>query len=164
MNAAQSPSLRAFEQRSDFHAALFELIRHAEKELLLFDPDFQAWPASEARFSEALGQFLARGRSARLRLATGSPAHLLRNCPRLVSLFSRHSDQIQSVHASEMRRLPAESLLIADRRHALRLPDFTRPRGVLRLDDLAYAQPLADRFEEIWQLCEARIHVNPLGL
>jgi len=164
METPKPDSARHFEQRSEFHGAIFECLDRARHEVMMFDPGFETWPANEARFTEALARFLRHSQRARLRLLANSPVHLLRNCPRLITLLSRHSGQVQCLHPAEPKPGLVESLLIADRLHALRVPVASRLRGVVRLGDAAYAHQLADRFDEISHLCDSRIVVSPLGI
>ncbi|WP_156924371.1 hypothetical protein [Derxia gummosa] len=164
MNETPANSFEAFQLRSELQAVLLAAIGLARQELLFYDPDYTGWPMNDANMLAAIDQFLTSNRAAKLRLAARSNQHLLRDCPRLVSLLSRHSDRVQSACPTDVLALPAESLLIADSMHAMRLPDSSRPRGVFRRNDSGYALILRNRFDEIWQHCDARINVNPLGI
>lgn len=155
---------RFYELRSEFQAALQEVLTCAEAELLLFDPTYADWPIETEVFEAALVAFVTRSPRAQLRMVITEVDRINRDYPRLARFLRDYS------HRAECRVTPEpyagldETMLIADRTSAVRRPVTTRYRGVVRLLDPEYAGAQRERFEELWQDAHGRYAPTTLGL
>jgi hypothetical protein len=152
-----------FRSRGEFVEAVLAVIAGSRHELVLADRDFADWPLETPAGVDALRAFLAAERGARVRLLVADPDWLERRAARFVRLRQQHPATI------DCRRVPAslfdgEGAAIGDRRHALRRahPDFFR--GRLSLADPAAAEPLAARYDALWDESAPCLPATTLGL
>jgi hypothetical protein len=151
-----------FRSRGEFTEAVLTAITAAHRELVLVDRDFSDWPLETPVGCDALAAFLS-GEHARLRLMVADPDWLERRAARFVHLRRRHPLGV------ECRRMPAslfggEGLAIGDRRHLMRRAHGDFFRGRLTLGDPQVAEPVAGRYDAMWDESTPCLHAQTLGL
>lgn len=159
-----SSTVRFFEQRSEFHAALHDMVERAESELLLFDPSFADWAIETAAFEAALIAFVTRSPNAQVRMVITEVDRINRDYARLARFLRDYSHRAECRVTPEQYASLNESLLIADRTSTVRRPITTRFRGVARVLDPEYSGAQRERFDELWQDAHARYAPTTLGL
>jgi len=151
-----------FRSRGEFVEAILAALAGCRAELTLADRDFSDWPLESPQGVELLAR-VAAAPHARIRVLVADPDWLERRAPRFVALRRRHAAAIQC------RRIPpalanGEGVLIADRLHLVRRARATLFRGRLSLADPAAAEPMAARYDALWDESEPCLPAAPLGL
>ena len=152
-----------FRSRGEFTEAVLAAIASSAAELTLADRDFSDWPIDAPAGCEAIATFLVGDPRARVRLLVADPDWLERRGARFMALRRRHAQAI------ECRRMPAslfngEGVAIGDRRHLLRRAHYDFFRGRLSLADPAAAEPVATRYDLLWDESTPCLSANTLGL
>jgi len=132
--------------------------RHA---VTLVDRTFEDWPLESAAGEQALHALLRRG--AKLRLLVTDADWLARHGSRFARLRREFAAQI------ECREIPAslrvdESAVVGDRQHLARRShsDAYQGRGVLASP--SEAEPVADRYQAVWDESTPCLAATTLGL
>lgn len=145
-------------------AAIDLLIGRAEHSIRVFDIDLSQTGWNDAQRADALAAFLRRSRLARLDIVVHDTGWIERSCSRLTHLLRYYSHGITIYRTGESARHAIDPLVIVDNRHVLHRLSYEHPRAVLIVDDPVAAQPLVERFEEIWASAEPGINATVLGL
>jgi hypothetical protein len=151
-----------FRSRGEFTEAVLAVIDASTRELVLADRDFADWPLETQTGCDLLASFLA-DEHARLRLMVADPDWLERRAARFMQLRRRHPAGV------ECRRMPAslfggESVAIGDRRHLLRRAHGDFFRGRLTFGDPQAAEPMAGRYDAMWDESTPCLPAHTLGL
>jgi len=149
--------------RGEFTEAVLAAVQATRRELVLADRDFRDWPLESAAGAAALDAFLAADAAARLRLLVADPDWLERQGARLALLRQRHRGAI------ECRRIPASlfdgaGVVVGDRRHLLRRAHHGLFRGRLTLADPSGVEPMAARYDALWDESTHCLPATTLGL
>ena len=152
-----------FRSRGEFTEAVLAALAATRGELVVADRDFADWPLDTPVGAEAIAAFLAGDPRARMRLMVADPDWLERRAARFVRLRRRHPVAI------ECRRIPAslfdgEGALIGDRVHLLRRAHCDFFRGRLTLADPSATEPLASRYDALWDESTPCLTAATLGL
>jgi hypothetical protein len=152
-----------FTSRGEFTEAVLTAIAATRRELTLVDRDFSDWPLESPAGRDALAAFLDADPLARIRLLVADPDWIERRAPRLLNLRRRHATAI------DCRCMPAslfaeECLLLGDRRHLVRRPHRDSFRGRLALAAPADVEPLARRYDAMWDESTPCLPATTLGL
>lgn len=149
---------------AEYRQACDTILRHAEREILIFDRDLAALRLEEKTRLEALAAFLQRDRLRRMRMVLHDPGPLERNAPRLLQLVLRFSHVVEVRQSPDNLRHLADTHLLADENHGLRRFHVDQPRSALIVDDANYIRPWRQRFEELWELSQPCLRINTTGL
>ncbi|MDR0737169.1 MAG: hypothetical protein LBF51_10175 [Zoogloeaceae bacterium] len=138
------------ESWNELQANFKQILTRAKQELCIFDDDLTHLGLQQAECFGLLQSFLLQNPRAVARIVLRRTDRLHQDHPRLVRFVAKQS------HRIEVRRIPGalqalrDAIVVADRQHALALPELTHPRSVFILDDPAESMPYAQRFSEIW--------------
>jgi hypothetical protein len=155
------------ETRSEAREAIKSVIDLARREIRVFDASAKL--LKEREFGtperiEAIRTFLMAGRDHRLRVALHDTTGIEAEVPRLISLLTQFSGQIQ-IHRTVGQAAEArDPMVIADDAHFWRKLDIGHPRSVVTLHCAHDTRPFVERFEEIWEQSELAITGSKLGL
>ena len=119
---------------------------------------------NRAALTDALGHFIARRASNRIRLVVENTEHMLLAGVRLVELTRRFSDMILIRRLGEPHRGLAEMFLVADGESCLHQRDIAAIDATLDFHAPHLATPLARRFEAIWAASEPAPGLHPFRL
>jgi len=149
--------------RGEFTEAVLSVLQATRHELVLADRDFHDWPLETAAGAEALSAFLVADTDARLRLLVADPDWLERHGARFAVLRQRYRGAI------ECRRMPASlfdgaGAIIGDRRHLLRRAHHGQFRARLSLADPGGVEPVAARYDALWDESTHCLAATTLGL
>ena len=163
MTAENSPVRRPLSGASEYEAALDEIIAKAGSTLRVFDHTLSTAYNSPRRH-EALRRFLLASRRNVVRIVVHEPAHLDRNCPRLLALLrqSGHAIRIHETHPTA--KSVYDPFAVADDRFFVHRFHFEELRGLSAFDDPIGAHALIERFEEIWEASSPAVGATTLGL
>ena len=149
---------------AEYTAALDTLCKLAQRNLYLFDKDFDGLGFNaEARY-EILRQFLLANPANRLFVLAHDKNYLATRCPRMLMLLHQFDNRMH-IHQSAKNMLNiTEPFCIADDTHYLRRFHFDDPRGLLAQNDPGNARALHSRFNEMWEYSHPAISTTTMGL
>lgn len=150
--------------RKEYHAAADELLRVAQRELRVFDPDLQDFRLDAPHRIELLRQFLLRHRDNRLHISLRDAEFVRHHCPRLITILGNFSPAMQIWQAQGDAAKVQDCFILADRKHVVRRPVALQPRGVFILDDPREGFVMQERFNEIWETSVPSVSANTSGL
>lgn len=158
------PSYRAVFGTAESLAAIDEVIAAARGTLRVFDATLTGRGFDTPARSEKLRQFLVAGRAHRLLVALHEPESLVRDCPRLLSLLRQFPMQVEIHRTLAQARNATDAFVVADDHSVWHQLHVTQPRAIVALHSPPDAVPIAQRFEEIWELSEPATSATTLGL
>jgi hypothetical protein len=152
-----------FSSRGTFTEAILTAVAAGRHDMTIADRDFRDWPFETRAGDERLAAFLQGEPRSRLRLLVADPTWLERHAPRFAKLRQQHRGAIAC------RQIPAEfyrgeSVLIADRCHLLRRAHHGLFRGRLTLGAPAEVEPVATRYDALWNESTDCLGPTTLGL
>ena len=158
------PSYRQLSGIADSQQAIDEVIGAAERTLRIFDISLSNRGFNTPARAERLREFLVRGRAHRLYIALHETELLERENPRLLTLLRQFPMSIEIHRTLAQARNAADPFVIADDHSVWHQLHFEQPRAVVALHSPADALPIAQRFDEIWELSEPAVSATTLGL
>jgi hypothetical protein len=157
------PVYRAIFGIADSYAAIDEVIACAQQAIRVFHASLASAFDTPAR-AEALRAFLVGGRSHQLLVALHEPEALVRDCPRLMSLVRQFPMQVRIHRTLGQARNATDAFVLADDHSVWHQLHVQQPRAIVALHSPMDAMPIAQRFEEIWELSEPAVSATTLGL
>lgn len=149
---------------ADYIAALDTLCGLAQRELYVFEKDFEDIGFnSEARYN-TLRTFLLANPGNRLHLLAHDTRPLSQRCPRLMMLLRQFGHSMHIYQTPKHLSHITEPFAVADEAHYVRRFHFDDPRGILAQNDHAAARVLKSRFTEMWASSHPAVSASKLGL
>jgi len=145
-------------------AAIDAVIAAARRTLRVFDITLSNRGFNTPARAEKLREFLVAGRSHRLLVALHDTSLLERENPRLLMLLRQFPMSIEIHRTVGEARNAHDPFIVADDHSMWHQVHFEQPRAVLALDSPPDALPIAQRFDEIWELSEPAVSATTLGL
>jgi hypothetical protein len=159
-----TPAYRRISGIAESIAAIDEVIAVARLELCIFDRSLALRGYGSPARIERLRQFLLAGRAHRIRIALHEPDELVKDEPRLVALLRQFPAAISINRTLAQAREASDAFVVADDHSVWRQFHVDNPRAIVALHSPADATPVAQRFEEIWELSELAVSATTLGL
>jgi hypothetical protein len=153
-----------FEDNAGFQAAVDQLLEQPGRELRLFDPDLTALRVNDPQRIERLERFLKASRTRRIYIVVHNTDHVVRRCPRMMSLIARFSHAIQVHRTHEEIRELQDSFMVLDSMHYVRRPVAQFFRGAIGLGDEPEGLAMRGRFMEIWSASYPAVSGTTVGL
>ena len=154
---------RDIQGNAEFEDALDCLLARPGRALRIFDRQLGGGYNGVRRI-QLLRDFLLANRNNRIQIVLHDTSNLQRDCPRFMELLRLFSHAISINETDPEAKGVHDPFCIMDVRDYVHRFHHDGPRGVLGLDDLATAQLLAQRFEEIWQASSPAASATTLGL
>jgi hypothetical protein len=161
---ARAPDYRPLFGIAESQAAIDEVIATAERTLRIFDSTLAHRGFNAPARAERLREFLVAGRAHRLLIALHEPEVLVRECPRLLTLLRQFPMSIEIHRTLAQARNAMDPFVLADDHSVWHQLHLEQPRAIVALHSPADALPIAQRFEEIWELSEPAATATTLGL
>jgi len=162
--APSGPSYRPLSGIAESLAAIDEVIAAAERSIRIFDIALANRGFNSPARADKLREFLVRGRSHRLHIALHETDGLERECPRLLALLRQFPMSIEIHRTLAQARNATDPFVLADDHSVWHQLHFEQPRAIVALRSPADAMPIAQRFDEIWELSEPAVSATTLGL
>ena len=162
--ASPEPSYRQIASIAESLAAIDEVIVSAQTTLRLFDFTLGRRGFNSPARQDALRRFIVAGRTHRLLIALHEPETLDRDCPRLLALLRQFPMSIEIHRTIAQARDAADPFIVADDHSVWHQMHNAQPRAIVALHSPTDAQPIAQRFDEIWELSEPAVSSSTLGL
>ncbi len=162
--AATQPSYRQILGHAESQVAIDEVIASAKHTLRVFDITLGNRGFNSPQRAEGLRRFLLAGRSHRVLIALHETGGLERDCPRLLTLLRQFPMSIEIHRTLAQARDAMDPFVVADDRGVWHQLHCDQPRAIVALHSPADAMPIAQRFDEIWELSEPAVSATTLGL
>jgi len=104
------------------------------------------------------------GRAHRLLIALHETDSMIRECPRLLTLLRQFPMSIEIHRTIAQARNAMDPFIVADDHSVWHQLHFEQPRAIVALHSPADTLPIAQRFDEIWDLSEPAVSATTLGL
>ena len=148
----------------DYSAALDILCKLAQRNLYLFEKDFDGLGYnSEARFT-TLRNFLLVNPTHRLFVLAHDTHYLATLCPRMMLLLRQFGTSMFIHQTPKNLQHITEPFSVADEANYVRRFHFDDPRGMLAQHDPEKARALKSRFMEMWAASHQALSSTKLGL
>jgi hypothetical protein len=155
---------RIIEGLAESQQAIDEVLAAAERSICIFDVNLGRRGFNSPQRADRLRDFLVRGRAHRLRIALHDTELLDRECPRLLQLLRQFQMSIEIHRTLGQAQQARDPFVIADDHSVWHQLQFEQPRAIVALHSPQDTLPIAQRFEEIWDLSEPAVSATTLGL
>ena len=149
---------------ADSQAAIAEVVACARRLIRIFDITLAQRGFNSPERIEQLRQFLVAGRAHRVLIALHETDPLERDCPRLIALLRQFPMSIEIHRTLAQARNAADPFVVADDHSVWHQMHYQQPRAIVALHSPVDAMPIAQRFDEIWDLSEPAVSATKLGL
>jgi hypothetical protein len=163
-HAAPQPAYRPLFGNAESQAAIDEVIAAAGRTLRIFDITLSGRGYNSPQRVERLRSFLVAGRAHRILVALHDTDPLERECPRLLALLRQFPMSIEIHRTLQQARRAMDPFVVADDHSVWHQLHHEQPRAIVALHSPADAMPIAQRFDEIWELSEPAVSATTLGL
>jgi hypothetical protein len=163
-HAAPQPAYRPLFGNAESQAAIDEVIAAAGRTLRIFDITLSGRGYNSPQRVERLRSFLVAGRAHRILVALHDTDPLERECPRLLALLRQFPMSIEIHRTLQQARKAMDPFVVADDHSVWHQLHHEQPRAIVALHSPADAMPIAQRFDEIWELSEPAVSATTLGL
>ena len=166
-NAAEKraePSYRQISGVQESLQAIEQVIAACDRTLKIFDISLSNRGFNNPPRADALREFLVRGRAHRILIALHETELLERENPRLLALLRQFPMSIEIHRTLAQARNAADPFVLADDHSVWHQLHHDQPRAIVALHSPADALPIAQRFDEIWELSEPAVSATTLGL
>ena len=160
----REPSYRQISGIAESLEAMDEVISVAERTIRIFDISLSNRGFNSPARAAALREFLVRGRSHRILIALHETELLERENPRLLTLLRQFPMSIEIHRTLAQARSATDPCVIADDHSVWHQLHYEQPRAIVALHSPADTLPIAQRFDEIWDLSEPAVSATTLGL
>lgn len=167
MSAPAPAPQRSYRQVSgiaDSLAAIDEVVAAAQRAIRVFDISLSNRGFNTPGRAEKLREFLVAGRAHRLFIALHNTDNLERESPRLLQLLRQFPMSIEIHRTVGQARNAMDPFVLADDHSVWHQLHHEQPRAIVALHSPADASPIAQRFDEIWDLSEPAVSATTLGL
>lgn len=158
------PSYRPLSGIAESLTAIEEVIATAQRTIRVFDISLANRGFNSPAVAELLRQFLVRGRAHRLFIALHNTDLLERESPRLLQLLRQFPMSIEIHRTLAQARKAMDPFVVADDHSVWHQLHHEQPRAIVALHSPSDAQPIMQRFDEIWDLSEPAVSATTLGL
>jgi hypothetical protein len=160
----ESQSYRLITSHAESLAAIDAVVDAAERTLRIFDVSLSNRGFNTPARAEKLRQFLVGGRAHRILIALHETELLERENARLLMLLRQFPMSIEIHRTLGEARNARDPFIVADDHSMWHQLHFEQPRAAVAIRSPADALPIAQRFEEIWELSEPAVSATTLGL
>jgi hypothetical protein len=144
--------------------AIDQVVAVAQRTLRIFDISLSNRGFNSPGRADALRDFLVRGRSHRILIALHETNLLERENARLLTLLRQFPMSIEIHRTLAQARNATDPFVIADDHSVWHQLHYEQSRAVVAIHSPQDALPIAQRFDEIWDLSEPAVSATTLGL
>jgi hypothetical protein len=149
---------------SDYNNALDTLCKLAQRNLYLFEKDYDGMGFNSVTRYETLRNFLLANPAHRLFMLVHDTHYLTKFCPRMLMLLRQFGTGMSIYQTPKNLRHITEPFSVADDSHYVRRFHFDDPHGILAQHDPEKARALKSRFLEMWASSHPAASSTTLGL
>ena len=148
----------------DYNNALDTLCKLAQRNLFLFEKDYDGMGFNTVARYETLRNFLLDYPAHRLFVLAHDTHYLTKFCPRMLMLLRQFGTSLFIYQTPKNLQHLTEPFSVADESHYVRRFHFDDPRGILAQHDPEKARALKSRFMEMWATSHPAVSTTRLGL
>ena len=163
-DVAPKPTYRPIAGIAESLEAIQEVIGTAQRSIRVFDMSLSNRGFNSPAVAERLRQFFVAGRAHRLFIALHNTDLLERECPRLLALLRQFPMSIEIHRTLAQARTAMDPFVVADDHSVWHQLHHEQQRAIVAIHSPADAQPIMQRFEEIWEFSEPAVSATTLGL
>lgn len=163
-DTGRKPAYRPLTTLAESQQAIDEVIAAAERSIKLFDISLVGRGFNAPARVESLRAFLVAGRAHRILVALHDTETLDRDAPRLLALVRQFPMSVEIHRTIGQARDAMDPFIVADDHSAWHRMHHEQPRAIVAVHSPSDAIPLAQRFDEIWELSEPCALGRVLGL
>jgi len=163
-DVAPKPSYRPISGVTESLEAIQAVIANAKRTIRVFDISLSNRGFNSPATAEKLRQFFVAGRAHRLYIALHETNLLERESPRLLMLLRQFPMSIEIHRTLAQARNAMDPFVVADDHSVWHQLHYEQPRAIVALDSPQDAIPIAQRFDEIWELSEPAVSATTTGL
>lgn len=149
---------------ADYTEALDALCKLVQRNLYLFDKDFDGLGFDTGARFEILRRFLVANPIHRLFVLAHDTRYLSTLCPRMMMLLQQFGSSMSIYQTPKNLQQITEPFAVADDSHYVRRFHFDDPRGIFAQHDPENARALKSRFMEMWSTSHPGVSSVKLGL
>ncbi len=154
---------RRFESAREYEAIIDASIPRTAGFIRVFDRELgRAWNAGDRH--DALRRFLLADRANRLLIVVHEASRIDRDCPRMAGLVQQFSHAVKIHETLRIAKSFYDPFVVFDGNHYVHRFHYDHLRAAQGTDDVAGAQVLLDRFEELWEASAAAVSAGTTGL
>jgi hypothetical protein len=161
---APEPQRRLITLRSEYHAAVGELLPVAQRELRIFDPDLSELGLQGEERLRHLHGFLRASRNNRLFIIVHRTDFIMKSAPRLMSLLGTFSGSMFIRQTTGDATRVEDCFFLCDEEHFARRPVWRQFRGTVYRDAPAEGRGVRERFDQIWESSFPGVSATQIGL
>ena len=159
-----NPSYRQISGTAESLAAIDEVIATAEHTIKVFDISLANRGFNSPARTEKLRSFLVAARTHRLLIALHDTELLEKECTRLLVLLRQFPMSIEIHRTLGEATKARDPFVVADDHSVWHQIHYEQPRAIVATHSPADAMPIAQRFDEIWELSEPAVSATVAGL
>jgi hypothetical protein len=144
--------------------AIDQVVAAAQRTLRIFDISLSNRGFNSPARADLLREFLVRGRSHRVLIALHETNLLERDNARLLTLLRQFPMSIEIHRTLAQARNAMDPFIVADDHSVWHQLHYEQPRAIVAIHSPEDAAPIAQRFDEIWDLSEPAVSATTLGL
>ncbi|HET6265352.1 MAG TPA: hypothetical protein VFD95_10865 [Usitatibacter sp.] len=163
-DVAPKPSYRPISGVTESLEAIQAVIANAKRTIRVFDISLSNRGFNSPAVAEKLRQFFVAGRAHRLYIALHETNLVERESPRLLMLLRQFPMSIEIHRTLAQARNAMDPFVVADDHSVWHQLHYEQPRAIVALDSPQDAIPIAQRFDEIWELSEPAVSATTTGL
>lgn len=148
----------------DYNNALDTLCKLAQRDLFLFEKDYDGIGFNSVARFEILRKFLLVNPAHRLFVLTHDTHYLSTLCPRMLMLLRQFGTSMFIYQTPKNLQHLTEPFSVADESHYVRRFHFDYYTGILAQQDPEKARALKSQFLEMWAASHPAISTTKLGL
>jgi hypothetical protein len=164
LGKATESSYRQITTIAESLQAIDQVVAVAQRTLRIFDISLSNRGFNSPGRADALRDFLVRGRSHRILVALHETNLLERENARLLTLLRQFPMSIEIHRTLAQARNATDPFVIADDHSVWHQLHHEQSRAVVAIHSPQDALPIAQRFDEIWELSEPAVSATTLGL
>ena len=153
-----------FDGVADYITALDTVCSSAVRTLNIFEQNFENIGFNSETRYDILHRFLISSTVNRLNLLAHDPQHLIRYCPRMMTLLRQFGSSMYIYQTPKSLLHVTEPFAVADNSHYVRRFHFDDTRGLLAKNDPGEARRLNSHFSEMWTSSHPCASATTLGL
>ena len=158
------PNYRQISGTAESLAAIEEVLGAAERTIKVFDISLSNRGFNSPARAEQLRQFLVAARTHRLQIALHDTELLQKENARLLALLRQFPMSIEIHRTIGEATKARDPFVVADDHSVWYQLNYEQPRAIVATHSPVHAMPIAQRFDEIWELSEPAVSATTLGL
>ena len=149
----------------DLYAEAINIIlSSAEHELVIFDQDLSHGDFASNQKLNLFQQFLNKSPDSHLTIILQDTTYFQSKCPKLLNLLAIYSHKMIVYQTNQSAKHAKDCFILADKQHYIKRIHIDQARFKYGLNDIATANLLSSRFEELLNATQHVVATAGLGL